>query len=110
MPTNSGLLNITSLGDQSSIPVKPGDVIGFYGDFRFGSNVNIQSNRSASYLSYYASPVTSASADALREASTCSNLQSRVEGVPVITAYITTQGKRLLLSPVSLFQLLQANN
>ena len=96
IPTNNRLLNITSLGGQNPILVQPGDVVGFYGDFSFGVNINIQSNRSASYLSYYTSPVTSASADALREASTCSNLQSREEGVPIITAYVTTQSKRLL--------------
>ena len=95
MPTNNRLLNTTSLGGQDPIPVQPGDVVGFYGDFNFGANANIQSNRSASYLSYYASSVTSASADALTEANTCTNLRSTEEGVPVITAYITTEGERL---------------
>jgi hypothetical protein len=93
IPINNRLLNITSLGGQDPIPVQPGDVVGFYGDFSFGSNINIQSDRLGSSLSYYSSPVTSADADALREASTCSDLTSRELGAPIITAYITTQGK-----------------
>ena len=95
----NNLLNITSLGGQNPIPVQPGDVVGFYGEFR-RNNVNIQSNPSTNYLSYYNSPVTSTTADALREANTCSDLQNREEGVPVITAYVINQSKKLLLSSV----------
>lgn len=96
------LLNITSLGGQNPIPVQPGDVVGFYGELR-RNNVNIQSNPSTNYLSYYNSGVTSTTADALREANTCSDLQNREEGVPVITAYVINQGKKLLST--SLFYL-----
>ena len=103
----NNLLNITSLGGQNPIPVQPGDVVGFYGEFRrnfnSNSNVNIQSNPSTNYLSYYNSGVTSSTADALREANTCSDLQNREEGVPVITAYVINQGKKLLST--SLFYL-----
>ena len=101
--TSIRLLNITSLGGQNPIAVQPGDVVGFYGDFssrNINSDTNIQSNTSTDYVSYYTSPVTSATADALREASTCSDLPSSEPGVPVITAYVTNQGERLLSPPV----------
>ncbi len=91
--TDNKLLNITSLGGQNPIPVQPGDVVGFYGDFRFRLNVNIQSNPSTTFVSYYAS---SAEAASLTVASTCSNLTNIEQGTPVITAYVTTQGKRSL--------------
>ena len=95
VPVTNRLLNITSLGSQNPIPVQPGDVVGFYGDFSIGSNINIQSDSSGSSLSYYASSVTSAAVDALTEASTCGYLQNNEMGAPIITAYITTQGKRI---------------
>ena len=97
VPVTNRLLNITSLGGQNPIPVQPGDVVGFYGDFSVRSNINIQSDRSESSLSYYTSPVTSDAVDALTEASTCGYLQSNESGAPIITAYVTTQGKLLLL-------------
>lgn len=97
VPVTNRLLNITSLGDQNPIPVQPGDVIGFYGDFSVRSNINIQSDHSGSSLSYYTSPATSAAVDTLREASTCGYLERNESGAPIITAYVTTQGKLLLL-------------
>ena len=103
MRATNRLLNITSLGGQNPIPVQPGDAVGFYGDFNSNQFVNIQSNPSANHLSYYNSPVTSSTAEVLREANTCSDLQNREEGVPVITAYVINQGKKLLST--SLFYL-----
>ena len=96
------LLNITSLGGQNPIAVQPGDVVGFYGDFSRNFNTNIQSNPSTDYVSYYTSPVTSTTADALREANTCSDLPNSKQRVPAITAYVrvTNQGRRLLSPPV----------
>ena len=93
---NTRLLNISSVMDfgQIPIPVQPGDVVGFYGDFSIGSRINIQSSPSNDFLSYFASPVTSTNVDALTEASTCGNLTRTEEGAPVITAYVVTQGKR----------------
>ena len=95
VPVTNRLLNITSLGGQNPIPVQPGDVVGFYGDFSIGSNINIQSDRSGNSLSYYVSSVTSDAVDALTEAGTCGYLQNNEMGAPIITAYVTTQGKRI---------------
>ena len=94
------LLNITSLNGQRPIPVKPGDVVGFYGDFNGSRNTNIQSTPSASYVSYYYLFVSNSNTYAYdltdQEANTCSDLAREIESVPVITAYVATEGKRLL--------------
>ena len=86
------LLNISSVEafGQIPIPVQPGYVVGFYGDFSRGSriNINIQSDNSGNSLTYYESSVSSADVDAIVEASTCEDLMNMEMGAPVITAKV----------------------
>ena len=86
------LLNISSVADSglSPIAVQPGDVVGFYADFDGNRQVSVQTDRARGSASYYVSDRSSASTGTV---DTCQDLTSTEEGNPVITAYVTLQGK-----------------
>ena len=87
------LLNISSVVDfeLSPIPFLAGDVVGFHADFSGGRRVSVQSNRTGGSISYYTGGVDSASSGVV---STCQDLGSTEIGAPVITAYVTMQGRK----------------
>lgn len=87
------LLNISSVVDfeLSPIPFQSGDVVGFHADFSGGRRVSVQSDRTGGSISYYAGDMDSASSGVV---STCQDLGSTEIGAPVITAYVTMQGRK----------------
>lgn len=101
--TNSEkLLNVSAVEEfgLDPIPVQPGDVVGFYEEFSGGRSTfpNIQSNGVRNSLSYYMSSVNSTSISAVREVDICGSSIRTVNGTPVITATVVTEGKDINLA------------
>ena len=97
------LLNISSVsaaeyGQQPPIPVQPGDVVGYYGNFNGGGRVSIQNDTSGNHLSYFTENVNSTRIDSTIEASSCSYFTESLAGAPVITATVVIQGSYIYKS------------